>query len=273
MAPCIVEDLVDDVFEELNLQNLVPDTGLLDCSAHIAKAQLAQKSKRHPPSRDKLRESFRRQVRYRQSAKKSRKSMASRYIIGVTTEIVCIYVCIFLSFPIFCTFPCRSSCGDLAEPIGISPTASVSSMPSCLPFPWFGDKSSENEEDQEKNNERLRSLSSSSLLPVTEWSSQQVCRWLVGMSMEQYAAEFSAKGVNGEQLLNMDTDKLKALGVCNHNDRSCLKKKLKDMRKREEKEQRERDKSLREVRDTDATEDKKSHREYKRGTIRTESLL
>lgn len=43
----------------------VPDTGRLDCSAHIARAQLAQKSKRHPPSRDKLRESFRKQVSIR----------------------------------------------------------------------------------------------------------------------------------------------------------------------------------------------------------------
>lgn len=40
----------------------VPDTGRLDSSAQIARAQLAQKSKRHPPSRDKLRESFRKQV-------------------------------------------------------------------------------------------------------------------------------------------------------------------------------------------------------------------
>lgn len=40
----------------------VPDTGRLDSSAQIARAQLAQKTKRHPPSRDKLRESFRKQV-------------------------------------------------------------------------------------------------------------------------------------------------------------------------------------------------------------------
>lgn len=46
----------------------VPDTGRLDCSAHIAKAQLAQKSKRHPPSRDKLRESFRRQEEAQQAS-------------------------------------------------------------------------------------------------------------------------------------------------------------------------------------------------------------
>ncbi|MEQ2218671.1 hypothetical protein XENOCAPTIV_006555, partial [Xenoophorus captivus] len=40
---------------------LVPNTGRLDSSAHIARAQLAQKSKRNPPSRDKLRESFKKQ--------------------------------------------------------------------------------------------------------------------------------------------------------------------------------------------------------------------
>ncbi|KAJ0059356.1 hypothetical protein NL108_015926 [Boleophthalmus pectinirostris] len=202
-------------------------------------------------------------------------------------------------------------------------------MPSCLPFSWFGDKTTEKGEDQEKNKERLRSVSSSSLpyltttgrrdqntgfplgssamvghvsnhflsghsctftfsstetldddliptnnnhqwqsLPVTEWSCEQVCLWLVAMSMDQYAAEFSARCVNGAHLLNLDTDKLKTLGVCNQNDRSFLKKKLKDLKKREEKEQRERDKRLREERDTHTT-----HKESKRGTIRTESLL
>lgn len=45
--------------------------------------------------------------------------------------------------------------------------------------------------------------------PVSEWNSQQVCLWLVAMSMDQHAAEFSARGVDGAQLLNMDTEKLK----------------------------------------------------------------
>lgn len=40
----------------------VPDTERLDSSVFIARAQLAQKAKRNPPSRDKLRESFRREV-------------------------------------------------------------------------------------------------------------------------------------------------------------------------------------------------------------------
>lgn len=42
----------------------VPDTVRLDSSANKARAQLAQKSKRHPPSRDKLRASFRKWVRH-----------------------------------------------------------------------------------------------------------------------------------------------------------------------------------------------------------------
>ncbi|KAK7945781.1 hypothetical protein WMY93_001509 [Mugilogobius chulae] len=333
--------------------NLVPDVGRLDCSAHIAKAQLAQKSKRHPPSRDKLRESFRRQEEVQQKSADTQslpastaQQRASRCNLSSTSSFPTlspqlpsisvstppIYITDTSSshlkssssssrkskkrFPNFSglrkslskrrsekksrkSLTSRSS-GDLAdEPVGISPTNSVTSMSSCLPFPWFGDKGSEKGVGQETSTERLRSVSSSSLpyltttgrrdqtldddliptnnnnqwqsLPVTEWSSQQVCLWLVAMNMDQYAAEFSARGVDGTQLLNMDVDKLKALGVCNQNDRSCLKKRLKDMRKQEEKEQR--DKRLKEERDTDKTEGEKSHKESNRTTIRTESLL
>lgn len=48
--------------------------------------------------------------------------------------------------------------------------------------------------------------------PASEWNSQQVSLWLVAMSMDQYAKEFSAKGVDGTQLLNMDSEKLKVMG-------------------------------------------------------------
>lgn len=46
--------------------------------------------------------------------------------------------------------------------------------------------------------------------PVLEWDSQQVCLWLTALNMEQYMSEFATRGVDGTQLLNMDTDKLKA---------------------------------------------------------------
>lgn len=332
----------------------VPDTGRLDCSAHIARAQLAQKSKRHPPSRDKLRESFRRQEEASQKSvdtqslpapsalqRASRSDLSSTSSFpALSPQLPCISVStppIYINdtttlsplrsssssrkskrkFPNFSglrkslnkrrsekksrkSMNSRSSCGDLVdELVGVSPTGSVTSMPSCLPFPWFGEKSTEKDEEEEKDKERLRSVSSSSLpyltttgrrdqtldddiiptnnnnqwqsRPVSEWNSQQVCLWLTAMSMDQYTHEFSAKGVDGTQLLNMDSDKLKALGVCNQNDRSCLKKKLKDMRKHEEKEQRERDKRLKEEKDKVRTMDKSRRNSSK--TIRTESLL
>lgn len=45
--------------------------------------------------------------------------------------------------------------------------------------------------------------------PVSEWTNQQVCHWLMGMNMDQYTAEFTARGVDGLQLLHLDSDKLK----------------------------------------------------------------
>lgn len=45
--------------------------------------------------------------------------------------------------------------------------------------------------------------------PVSEWTNQQVCHWLMGMNMDQYTPEFTAKGVDGLQLLHLDSDKLK----------------------------------------------------------------
>ncbi|CAG01994.1 unnamed protein product, partial [Tetraodon nigroviridis] len=59
--------------------------------------------------------------------------------------------------------------------------------------------------------------------------------WLVSMDMDQYASEFTARGVDGPQLLSLDGEKLKALGVCSHSDRAVLKKKLKEIKKMEEK--------------------------------------
>ncbi|KAM8726886.1 uncharacterized protein AB9X84_000790 isoform 1-T1 [Acanthopagrus schlegelii] len=351
----------------------VPDTGRLDSSAHIARAQLAQKSKRHPPSRDKLRESFRKQEEDAQKHQESRSLSAptavqrsSRSDLSSTS-----------SFPTFSPQPptslvftppihinstvtpslsqssstsrkskrkfpdfsglrkslskrrsekhrkrsitnSRGSCGDLVdEPAGVSPSGSITSMPSCLPFPWFGERGREKEE-VERGRERLRSVSSSSLpyltttgrrdqtldddpvpsnnnnqwqsRPISEWNSQQVCLWLVAMNMEQYAPEFTARGVDGTQLLSLDSEKLKALGVCSQSDRSALKKKLKEMKKSEEKEQKKGERRQKEGKEKDKnavleSEEKerarmmmmmeKSVKDTRRSgkTVRTESIL
>ncbi|KAG8559628.1 hypothetical protein GDO81_017395 [Engystomops pustulosus] len=45
--------------------------------------------------------------------------------------------------------------------------------------------------------------------PVSDWSTQQVCHWLMGMNMEQYIEEFTSKNVDGQQLMLLDSDRLK----------------------------------------------------------------
>ncbi|KAF5909277.1 neurabin-1-like isoform X3, partial [Clarias magur] len=121
-----------------------------------------------------------------------------------------------------------------------SPSDSVSSIPSCMPFSWFGDR----ERSRGREREKEPSLSSCSLphspteghaedrterrnktlddeptpvtrqhlwqnRPLSEWTNQQVCRWLMGMNMDQYIAEFTAKGVDGKRLADLDSSKLK----------------------------------------------------------------
>ncbi|KAM3607163.1 uncharacterized protein V6R79_002634 [Siganus canaliculatus] len=170
----------------------------------------------------------------------------------------------------------RGSAELLEESGGnLSPAESMTSIPTCMPFPWFGDK--------ERDRDREPSSSSSSLpytaaesgseqsqdrknktlddepvvtgkeyqwqnRPVSEWTNQQVCHWLMGMNMDQYTPEFTGKGVDGQQLLHLDSDKLKALGVSSQSDRSTIKKKLKELRKAQEKLEKQREKKEKEIR-------------------------
>lgn len=84
--------------------------------------------------------------------------------------------------------------------------------------------------------------------PVSDWTSQQVCHWLMGMNMDQYTPEFSTQSIDGQQLLNLDSDRLKALGVSSQNDRATIKKKLKEMKKAQEKMEKQREKRDKEAR-------------------------
>ncbi|XP_024129617.1 neurabin-1 isoform X2 [Oryzias melastigma] len=335
----------------------LPNTDRLDSSAHIARAQLAQKSKRHPPSRDKLRESFKKQEEgvtkpeENQSLPSSTTVQSSRtepsnanslstagpqpptsslstppiLISDTETPSPCKSSTSKKSkrkFPDFSGFRkslsrrtseknnrsanSRGSCGDLVdEPAEVSPSGSVNSVPSCLRLPWFGERGREKAGERENIRERLRSVSSSSLpyltttgrrdqtlddcpvpnnnnnqwqtRPVSEWNNQQVSLWLIAMNMDQYTAEFAAKGLDGTQLLNLDSQKLKALGVSSQSDRSIIKRKLKDIKRREEKEQRKEEKKLKEGEGKvmGIKEEEKSVKSIGRSgqTVRTESLL
>ncbi|XP_012995327.2 neurabin-1 isoform X2 [Esox lucius] len=303
----------------------VPVTCRLDTSAHRARAQLAQKAKRNPPSRNKLRGSFRRQSEDEQipscEVKSQSLTVSTPRETGRSLSAGChrVHSTSSLSAPTLQSHPpstlltpqpglsppqdhtssttCKSkrkfpdfsglrkslsrgrksdneknigrsqdlrgSCGDLVDDSssGVSISGSVTSIPSCLPFSWFGERGREREK---KEREKLHSVSSCSLpymttggrrdcqtldddsvqvdsnqcqsRPLDQWTNQQVCLWLMGMSMDQYAAEFTANGVDGLQLLSLDNNKLKALGVCSQSDRAALKKRLKEMRKTLERE-------------------------------------
>ncbi|XP_051527041.1 neurabin-1-like isoform X3 [Myxocyprinus asiaticus] len=77
---------------------------------------------------------------------------------------------------------------------------------------------------------------------VTEWTCQQVSCWLRGLNLEQYVSLFTAKNVDGEQLLKLDSTALKALGMECSQDRALIKKKLKDLKVLMEKASRNREK-------------------------------
>ncbi|XP_040297232.1 neurabin-1-like isoform X1 [Bufo bufo] len=78
--------------------------------------------------------------------------------------------------------------------------------------------------------------------PVSDWSAQQVCHWLMGMNMEQHIEEFTAKNIDGQQLMLLDSDRLKALGVSSHTDRATIKKKIKEIKKAQEKLEKQKEK-------------------------------
>ncbi|XP_007937986.1 neurabin-1 [Orycteropus afer afer] len=102
---------------------------------------------------------------------------------------------------------------------------------------------------------------------VHEWSVQQVSHWLRSLNLEQYVSEFSAQNITGEQLLQLDGSKLKALGMASSQDRALVKKKLKEMkvslekaRKAQEKMEKQREKLRRKEQDQMQRKSKKTEK-------------
>ncbi|NXO33301.1 NEB1 protein, partial [Locustella ochotensis] len=152
----------------------VGDTPRLDTSAHKAKAQLALKVKRQPPSRSKLKESL--------GGGQQTANLQSRIVIDDT----------YHSKP-----SCELS-GLVAEPnlSGRSHTLTFSSNE--VSFKALDDEFTTTGKQNQWHSR-----------PISEWTTQQVCHWLMGMNMEQYITEFTAMNVDGQQLMQLDSDKLK----------------------------------------------------------------
>ncbi|NXX89464.1 NEB1 protein, partial [Centropus bengalensis] len=152
----------------------VGDTPRLDTSAHKAKAQLALKVKRQPPSRSKLKESL--------GAGQQTANLQSRIVIDDT----------YHSKP-----SCELS-GLVAEPnlSGRSHTLTFSSNE--VSFRALDDEFATTGKQNQWHSR-----------PISEWTTQQVCHWLMGMNMEQYITEFTAMNIDGQQLMQLDSEKLK----------------------------------------------------------------
>uniref|UniRef100_A0A8C6MSZ7 Neurabin-1 n=1 Tax=Mus spicilegus TaxID=10103 RepID=A0A8C6MSZ7_MUSSI len=102
---------------------------------------------------------------------------------------------------------------------------------------------------------------------VHEWGVQQVSHWLMSLGLDQYVPEFSAQNISGEQLLQLDGNKLKALGMTSSQDRALVKKKLKEMkmslekaRKAQEKMEKQREKLRRKEQEQMQRKSKKSEK-------------
>ncbi|NXJ91890.1 NEB1 protein, partial [Corythaixoides concolor] len=156
----------------------VGDTPRLDTSAHKAKAQLALKVKRQPPSRSKLKES-----------------------LGAGQQAPNVQVWILSRIVIDDTYHSKPSCelsGLVTEPnlSGRSHTLTFSSNE--VSFKALDDEFATTGKQNQWHSR-----------PISEWTTQQVCHWLMGMNMEQYITEFTAMNIDGQQLMQLDSEKLK----------------------------------------------------------------
>lgn len=70
-------------------------------------------------------------------------------------------------------------------------------------------------------------------------------QWLHSLNLEQYAAEFAARQVDGPQLLQLDGSKLKSLGLSSSHDRALVKRKVKELAAAAEKERKAQEKAAR----------------------------
>ncbi|XP_018091402.1 neurabin-1 isoform X2 [Xenopus laevis] len=163
----------------------------------------------------------------------------------------------------------RGSRDLLEEADNQSLSDSDSPVPTCMPFSWFGESHKESpssgslnfsqsgpdltvEQSQERSKNKVLDDDSSPTgkqnqwhsRPVTNWTTQQVCHWLMGMNMEQYIGEFTSKNIDGQQLMLLDSEKLKALGVSSQTDRATIKKKIKEIRKAQEKMEKQKEKIM-----------------------------
>ncbi|UMM12859.1 hypothetical protein L5515_001424 [Caenorhabditis briggsae] len=76
-------------------------------------------------------------------------------------------------------------------------------------------------------------------LQALHWTVDDVCQLLVSMGLDKYVPEFTINKIDGAKFLELDGNKLKAMGIQNHSDRSLIKKKVKGMKNKIERERKQ----------------------------------
>ncbi|XP_054548337.1 neurabin-1 isoform X7 [Talpa occidentalis] len=180
----------DGLSQDLN--EAVPETERLDSKALKTRAQLSVKNRRQKPSRTRLYDSV--------SSTDGEDSLERK------------------NFTFNDDFsPSSTSSADLSG-LGAEPKTQGLSQSLALSSDEILDDGQSPKHSQCQNR------------AVQEWNVQQVSHWLMSLNLEQYVSEFSAQNITGEQLLQLDGNKLKALGMTSSQDRAVVKKKLKEMK-------------------------------------------
>ncbi|XP_032258005.1 neurabin-1 isoform X7 [Phoca vitulina] len=188
----------DGLSQDLN--EAVPETERLDSKALKTRAQLSVKNRRQRPSRTRLYDSV--------SSTDGEDSLERK------------------NFTFNDDFsPSSTSSADLSG-LGAEPKTPGLSQSLAL----SSDESLDMIDDEILDDGQSPKHSQCPNRAVHEWSVQQVSHWLMSLNLEQYVSEFSAQNITGEQLLQLDGNKLKALGMTSSQDRAVVKKKLKEMK-------------------------------------------
>ncbi|XP_028634994.1 neurabin-1 [Grammomys surdaster] len=188
----------DGLSQDLN--EAVPETERLDSKALKTRAQLSVKNRRQRPTRTRLYDSV--------SSTDGEDSLERK------------------NFTFNDDFsPSSTSSADLSG-LGAEPKTPGLSQSLAL----SSDESLDMIDDEILDDGQSPKHTPSQNRAVHEWSVQQVSHWLMSLNLDQYVSEFSAQNISGEQLLQLDGNKLKALGMTSSQDRALVKKKLKEMK-------------------------------------------
>ncbi|XP_029390405.1 neurabin-1 isoform X6 [Mus pahari] len=225
----------DGLSQDLN--EAVPETERLDSKALKTRAQLSVKNRRQRPTRTRLYDSV--------SSTDGEDSLERK------------------NFTFNDDFsPSSTSSADLSG-LGAEPKTPGLSQSLVL----SSDESLDMIDDEILDDGQSPKHTQSQNRAVHEWSVQQVSHWLMSLNLDQYVPEFSAQNISGEQLLQLDGNKLKALGMTSSQDRALVKKKLKEMkmslekaRKAQEKMEKQREKLRRKEQEQMQRKSKKSEK-------------